>query len=467
MTEATLTTGSIDSTAIEKLRIDFGGDILRQSDQGFDEARHVYNGMFSERRPAVILRCRTTDDVVSAVNFCRDNGLLVAVKGGGHSIPGFSAVEGGVLIDLSQMNSVDVDPQSRIAKAGGGTTWAQFDAATQEHGLATPGGFVSTTGIAGLTLNGGIGYLSRKHGLSCDNLIGAEVVTSSGEIVEVSENDNAELLWGLRGGGGNFGIVTRFEFKLHPVTDVYLRVAMYDADKGKEVLKAYRDAAPSAPEGVVSAALFYTVPVDPMMPEELHGKMVWAIFAGCIGPESEGEPLTEFAIAVDGPLAAFGMTVPYTFAQQFQDEASKWGHQNYWKSGLLDVVSDEVIDKIAELAPTASSPLCQLNVLALGGAIAEVAEDATAYSNRTAVFNFSIDNIWEDSAENDKQIAWSRAFFEQIRPAMRGVYLNFIGDEGLDRVKESFGAKYERLVELKKKYDPINLFRLNQNIKPE
>lgn len=466
MNEATLTTGKIEQTLIDKLQVEFAGNVLLPKTEGYDDARLVYNGMFSDRRPSVVLQCVSTEDVVAAVNFVRDNGSLFAVKSGAHSIAGFSAVDGGVVIDLSQMNKVEIDPDARIARAQAGVKWAAFDAATQEHGLATPGGFVSTTGVAGLTLNGGIGLLSPKYGLTCDNLVGAEVVTASGEVLWVSEDENQDLLWGLRGGGGNFGIVTRFDLRLFPVTDVYWRVAMYPAERGAEVLRSYREGIAGAPDDLLTVAIFSTVPVHPMMPEELYGRKVWTVFAGYIGPESEGQEVTDFIPALPDPLAIFGMQIPYVMAQQFQDEAAVWGRQNYWKSGLLDELSDEVIDKVAELAPTVSSPFCTVTLLTLGGAIAAVDEDATAYSHRDAKFNFSIDNIWEDPAENESQIAWARDFFAQVQRHMRGVYLNFIGDEGLDRVREAYGSKYERIVELKRKYDPSNLFRLNQNIKP-
>lgn len=466
MTEAALTTGLVDDATVEKLKIEFTGKVLRPGEAGYDEARVVYNGMFQSRKPAAILRCSSTDEVVAAVNFARESRLLVAVKGGGHGIAGFSTVDGGVVIDLSPMKKVEVDPGARVATAQPGATWAEFDAATAEHGLATPGGFVSTTGIAGLTLNGGLGYLSRKYGLTCDNLIGAEVVTADGEVITTDESQNPDLLWGLRGGGGNFGIVTQFQYTLHPVTDIYLAIALYPSDKGAEVLRHYREMEAKQPEELISAVLFFTVPVNPMFPEEIHGQKTFGIFGAYIGPESEGEPHTRAVSQLPDPLISFAMTVPYTMAQQMQDQDSVWGRQNYWKSGFLNEFSDEVIDSIAKLAPAAPSSLCQLNVFGLGGAIAKVGEDETAYSNRGARYTFSIDNIWEDPAEDESQIKWSRAFFDQIKPHMTGVYLNFIGDEGEERVKEAFGAKYARLRELKTKYDPTNLFRLNQNIRP-
>ncbi|MEO7804225.1 MAG: FAD-binding oxidoreductase [Actinomycetota bacterium] len=466
MTEATLSSGVVDDISVEKLKVEFAGEVLRPGDHDYDEGRIVYNAMFQDRKPAAILRCTGTEDVVAAVNFARESGLFVAVKAGGHSIAGFSAVDGGILIDLSAMKKIDVDPEARTAKAQAGVKWAEFDAATQEHGLATTGGFVSTTGIAGLTLNGGTGILSRKHGLSCDNLMAAEVVTANGDVVRADESENPDLLWGLRGGGGNFGIVTQFEYKLHPVTDIFLAISMYPADRGAEVLRLYRDAAPTLPEEMISAVLFFTVPINPMFPEELHGQKVFAIFGVYVGSEADADAPIKALSQVPDPLISFGMAVPYVMAQQMQDEDSPFGNQNYWKSGFLSELTDEAIDTIARLAPTAPSKLCQLNVLGLRGAIARVGDDDTAYSNRDAAFNFSIDNIWEDPAENDAQIKWSREFFAEMQPHLSGVYLNFIGDEGEGRVRESFGAKYAKLADLKSKYDPANLFRLNQNIHP-
>lgn len=468
MSEAKLATGVVDDVSVEKLRIDFAGNVLKLGDPGFDEARLVFNGMFADRKPAVILQCTSTEDVVSAVRFARESGLIVAVKGGGHSIAGFSAVEGGVLIDLSLMKRIDVDAEGRTAKAQPGVKWAELDTATQAHGLATPGGFISSTGIAGLTLNGGlVGYLTRKFGMACDNLVEAEVVTAEGEVVRTSESENPDLLWGLRGGGGNFGIVTQFTFKLHPVTDIFLSISMYPVAKGDEVFRAYREHAPKQPDELFSGILYFTVPVDPMMPEELHGQKVFAAMGAYVGPEADGQTHTAFLNQVPGSLASFSMTIPYLMAQQMQDSSSLWGEQNYWKSGLLNDLTDEAIEAIVSLAPTATSPKCALNLLYLRGAISRVGEGDTAYSNRDVAYNFSIDNVWEDPSENDQQIEWARAFFAQMEPYLTGVYLNFIGDEGQDRVKDAYGAKYERLVALKRKYDPTNLFRLNQNIKPD
>ncbi|HVF12043.1 MAG TPA: FAD-binding oxidoreductase, partial [Actinomycetota bacterium] len=354
MAEATLTTGTVDDSQVAKLKIEFQGEVLRPGDKGYDEGRTVYNGMFQDRKPAAILRCTNTDDVVTAVNFARSSGLLVAVKAGGHSIAGFSAVDGGIVIDLSLMRAVDVDPDAKTAKAQAGVTWAEFDAATAEHGLATPGGFVSKTGIAGLTLNGGLGLLSRKYGLSCDNLISAKVVTADGEVVHADETENDDLFWGLKGGGGNFGIVTEFVYKLHPVTDVFMVMAMYPADRGAEILRLYRDIVPTQPEELATIALFFTVPVNPMFPEELHGQKVFAIFAGFIGSEAEAQAHVGFIGQIPDPLLSMGMTVPYVMVQSMQDEDVPFGRQNYWKSGFLSELTDEVIDKIARLAPTAT-----------------------------------------------------------------------------------------------------------------
>jgi FAD/FMN-containing dehydrogenase len=466
MKEATLTTGTVDDVSVEKLKIDFGGEVLRPSDTGYDEARTVYNGMFDDRKPAAMLRCQNTNDVVAAVNFARESGLLVAVRGGGHSIAGFSVVDGGLVIDLSAMKSVQVDAAARIAKVEPGVKWAELDAATQEHGLATPGGFVSTTGVAGLTLNGGIGFLSRKYGLTSDNLLRAEVVTASGEVIVADESQNADLLWGLRGGGGNFGIVTRFEYRLHPLTDVFFDFALYPADKGAEVLRAYRALAEGQPDEVFSAAAFATVLPNPMFPEELYGQKTVAIFGGYLGSQSDAEPHMGFVHEVPDHLMSMAMPIPYVMAQQIQDEATPWGSQNYWKSGLMNELTDEAIDKIATIAPTAPSPRCTVTVFGLGGEIARVDEESSAYPNRDAAFDFSIDNIWEDPAENEMQIKWSRDFFDQLKPHLGGAYLNFIGDEGQERVRESYGPKYSQLASLKRKYDPTNLFRLNQNIRP-
>ncbi len=458
---------TIDTDTTELLAAGFSGNLLRPGDAMYDEARQVYNAMF-DRHPALIVQCRNTEDVVAAMKFARAAGLEVAVRAGGHSIAGFSACEGGIVIDLSLMKHVDVDPDRRIARVQPGVLLGELDAATQEHGLATPLGFISVTGVGGLTLNGGIGWLTRKHGLSCDNLVAAEVVLANGSVVRANDTENSELMWGLRGGGGNFGIVTSFEYRLHEISDVYFEMRFYDAAALGDVLRLFGACGPALAEDCVGGAVAMTVPHSEMFPEQLHGQFVAALLLGHLGGD-EAEAKQAFAPfdAAPAPLFAMGMTVPYVVAQSMQDEDMPSGRQNYWKAGNLRGLTEDVIDVLTTRAPTVLSPHAQVMVLLLGGAMGRVGETDTAYCGRDAVFNVSIDNIWEDPAENEEQIAWSRAFYDTLAPHLSsGVYLNWASEESTDRVKYAYGPNYERLVALKDQYDPTNFFRRNQNIKP-
>jgi len=455
----------IDSTAVEKLATEFSGELLRDGDAGYDDARDVYNGMFSARRPDLIARCRSTADVVAAVNFARITGVDLAVKGGGHSIAGFSTTDGGLLIDLSPMKHVDVDADNRIARAQPGVLLGELDAATLQHGLATPLGFVSVTGIAGLTLNGGIGFLARKHGLSCDNLIGAEVVLADGTVVTASDDENTQLMWGLRGGGGNFGIVTRFEYRLHEVGDVYMRMCFYEPEAFSDILRSFASVAPDLSEDVVAAAVAVTVPPSEMFPPELHGRAAALVLLGHLAGEAGASELAAFPIP-GGALVDMAMALPFQEAQMMQDEDAPRGRRNYWKSANFTELTDDAIGVLAERAFTAMSPHTQAGVLILGGAVSRVAESATAYTGRDALFTLMLDNIWEDPDEDDAQIAWSRSVYDALTPFFSdGAYLNFTVEDG-DGVAKAYGANYPRLVDLKNTYDPTNLFNRNQNIKP-
>jgi FAD/FMN-containing dehydrogenase len=453
--------------AVQKLATEFTGELLRPDDTGYDDARAVWNGMFSERRPALVARCRTTADVVAAVNFARTNDIEIAVRGGGHSIAGFSVCEGGLVIDLSPMKQIEVDADARVARAQPGVLLGELDAATQVHGLATTLGFVSITGIAGLTLNGGMGYLSRKHGHTCDNLTAAEVVLADGTVVHASDTENADLMWGLRGGGGNFGIVTRFEYSLHEVTELYGHMRFYDASALEDVLRAFVHETPKLPDDAVAFFATMTVPENPMMPPELHGKFAVMVLIGCIGNEEFGKPVVSRVELGRTPVFEMAMTMPYQMVQMIQDADVPAGRRNYWKAGNLTSVPDEAIEVFAQRAVTATSPFCSTSLILLGGAIARVGETDTAYSGRDALFNFSIDNAWEDPAQDAQQIAWSQSFYEAMTPHLSGgAYLNFVSEEPADKVRQAYGANYERLAALKDTYDPTNLFHMNQNIKP-
>ena len=466
MTTSTPNT-TIDDTIVEKLAAGFEGRLLRDGDEGYDDARRVYNAMF-DRRPGLIARCASTADVVAAVSIAREHDLLVAVRGGGHSIAGFSVCDGGLVIDLSPMTAIHVDPERRVARAQGGARLRDLDAATQAFGLATPLGFVSVTGIAGLTLNGGVGFLSRSHGLTCDNLVGAEVVLANGEVVQVSETEHTDLLWGLRGGGGNFGVVTSFTYRLHEVTEVFGDMQFFTVDRFAEVLRHFARVSPGLPDDALLYAATLTIPDSEMFPPELHGRFCALLFGAFLGSEDDGRrvlaPLHE-----GGPEPDFAMAMgmPYQMAQMMQDEDMPDGRQNYWKSGNLDELTDAAIEVIASHAATATSPYTAVGLLTMGGAIARVGETDTAYSGRSAAYNLSLDNIWLDPAENEAQIAWTRRFHEALAPHFgAGAYLNFNAEVDAAGVAAAYGPNYARLRELKDRYDPTNLFRLNQNVRP-
>ena len=465
-------TATVDEAALEELSMVFRGAVLHPGEEGYEEARVIFNGMF-ERRPAMIVRCSGTADVIDAVKFARAHDLLVAVRGGGHSVAGNSICEGGLMIDLSQMNGVHVDRKARTVRAQGGATWGAVDREAQAFGLATPGGVVSTTGVAGLTLNGGIGWLRNKYGLSCDNLISAEVVTADGELLTASATEHKDLLWALRGGGGNFGIVTSLEFQAHPLGPVVMAaVPMYPLESGPKILRRWRDWVATSPDEVTSAALLWTLPVHPNMPEAAQGQPVLITAGVYAGSPEEGErvlqPLREFG----EPLGEIAGAMPFRMVQSAFDPFFPATGEilSYWKSLYVSDLSDEVIDIICEQGANRSSPMTLINIPYLGGAVRRVRPDETAFAVRDAAFMISIDGNWRDPSEGQTHIAWVREAWDRLLPHSTGaVYLNFMGaeEQGADAlVRSAFGANYDRLVDVKTKYDPTNMFRLNQNIKP-
>jgi len=444
------------------LKQDFRGQLLTPNDAGYDEARKIWNGMI-DKRPAFIARCTGVDDVVLCGNFARMNNLLLAVRGGGHNLAGNAVCDGGLVIDLSRMKRVRVDPPRRTARAEPGLTWGEFDRETQAFGLATTGGQISTTGIAGLTLGGGWGYLARRFGLTCDNLLSVELVTANGEILTASAAENPDLFWGLRGGGGNFGVATSFEYQLHPVGQVLAGIVAYPLQKAREVLKLYRDFTNSSPDEMASGIVLITLP---------DGTAVVGIVVCYSGPLAEGERLVK-------PLRAFAPLlmdqigpIPYTAAQQLIDGFYPSGLQNYWKSSFLKEISDDAIDILVAYCSKRPTPICHgLIEHQLGGAVRRADRQATAFAHRDVEYSFMALGVCVDPAEAAKCIAWAREFWEAMQPCSTGgVYVNYLGreaDEGPERIKAAYGPeKYARLVALKKKYDPTNLFSLNQNIKP-
>ena len=457
----------LKAAKLEDLKDSFRGKILLPSDDGYESARKIWNATI-DRHPALIARCATTSDVVLAVNYARDNGLILAVRGGGHNIAGNAVCDDGIVIDLSQMKAASVDPEARRGTIEGGATLADLDAATQAHGLATPIGINSTTGIAGLTLGGGFGWLSRKFGMTIDNLESAEVVTAAGEVVRASASERPDLFWALRGGSGNFGVVTRFEFRLHPVgPDVLSGLIVYPISEAKRVLQQYREFIAKAPEEISVWPVLRQAPPLPFLPAETHGKTVIVLALLYAGDPKQGEPLIE-PLRKFGPLAGEHVGVqPYTAWQKAFDPLLTFGARNYWKSHNFSTLEDGLFDVVIEYVEKMPSPQSEIFFGALGGATTRPAPHSAAYAHRDAMFVMNFHGRWEDPADDERCIRWARDFFNASAPfASGGVYVNFLtADEGV-RVRNAYGANYDRLAQVKHKYDPGNLFRMNQNIKP-
>jgi len=460
----------IDAAAIESFAQRLRGGLLRPGDAGYGETRRVWNGTI-DRRPALIARCRGTADVVDAVSFAREHELLVSVRGGGHNVAGTAVCDGGLMIDLSLMRGVYVDPHARTARVQGGATWGDVDRETQVFGLATPGGAISTTGVAGLTLGGGYGHLRRKYGLSCDNLRSVELVTADGQVLTASETEHADLFWAIRGGGGNFGIITSFEFRLHPVgPTVMLCAPMYALAEAATILPRWRDFMAAAPEELSCNAAFWSIPDVPMFPEQLRGQPILVLAGMYAADVDDGarviQPLRELGM----PLLDLSGPVAYTAAQSGFDAFFPPGTQHYyWKAIYLDRLDDEVIAAAVESGAGRPSPLTLLPIWHMGGAISRVDPAATAFARRDAPYMFSLDSTWTDPADGERNIAWTRDVWRAMhRFSSAPAYLNFpgFGEEGQDLVKAAYGANYDRLVAVKTRYDPTNFFRMNQNITP-
>ncbi len=422
-----------------------------------------------DRRPAVIARASGSADVACAIGYARANGLTLAIRGGGHSVAGYSTVEGGLLLDLGPMKAIDVDPATRLARVQPGVVWGELDRATQAHGLATTGGRMTTTGVAGFVLGSGSGWLERLCGLAADNLIAAEVVTADGETIAVSESENAELLWGLRGGGGNFGVVTEFTLQLHPVApEMYGGMLLYPRTQAPEVLRRLRDFLRDAPREVCGGAIFMHAPPAPFVPPDLQGAPAIAVVVGYVGSVAEGAEALAPLKQVGDPAADLVGPTTYLDFQAITDPGNPPGRRNYWRSELLPDAPDEALDALVACASHAASPTSVVVLGRAGGAIGDVAEDATAMSGRAAEWQFHCYASWAglDDAPN---IAWARSSAEALRPwTMAGIALNFLSEIDNNRVRSTFGAaKYERLVGLKHRWDPDNVFAMNQNIPPE
>ena len=451
---------------IALFRATLSGDLLTPQDPAYAQARRVWNGMV-DRYPALIARCLSPQDVSGAVRFGRDHGLPIAVRGGGHNVAGLGTCDNGIVLDLSGMRDFALDAAAGTARVGPGHTWGSFDAAAAEAGLATTGGLISSTGVAGFTLGGGIGWLMRRYGLACDNLVAAELITADGERVYTDESQRPELLWGLRGGGGNFGVVTSFTFRLHPVTTVFGGMALYPAERAREVLNAFAELTATAPDGLTSLAAFITAPPAPFVPEGLQGRPAIAIVACYAGDPADGEATIASLRRIDPPAADLFGPIPYVALQSMLDAGAAAGLRNYWKSGYLRTLEPDFLDHLVERAVSAPSPLTQVHLHHMGGAVACVPGDQTAFAHRDASFALNLVGTWDAPGADDANISWVRETWEDLGTWTSGVYVNFLGAEGDDRVRAAYGdATYARLARLKRQYDPENVFHLNQNVHP-
>jgi FAD/FMN-containing dehydrogenase len=449
----------LEEAAVADFAAGLRGPLLRPGDGQYDEARRIWNGMI-DRRPALIARCAGVADVIAAVRFARTHGILVSVKGGGHNITGNAVCEGGLMIDLSLMKSVRVDLGKRTARAEAGLTWGEFNRETQAFGLATTGGVVSTTGIAGLTLGGGLGWMMGKHGLSCDNLLSADIVTAGGEFLTASATEHPDLFWGLRGGGGNFGVVTSFEYQLHPVGPVLAGMVIHPIDKAREVLRFYRDFCRSCPDEMLAAASLMTSP---------EGAPVAVIIVSYIGDIAKGEALVAPLRQFGSPLADTIAPTSYTELNTLFDAAVPYGGvQRYWKSSFLKDLGDDLIEVFIERSAKFLSPMSMVLFFHMHGAATRADPNGTAFGLRDDQWDYDVISQWNDPAEAPGHIQWTRNFWNAVEPFATGeVYVNHLdAEEGTTRIRAAYGRNYDRLVALKNRYDPTNLFRLNQNIKP-
>jgi FAD/FMN-containing dehydrogenase len=450
------------------LRASVRGSVIGPDDDGYDEARSVFNGMI-DRHPAAVVRAANAADVAAAVTFARDGGLDLAVRGGGHSVPGFGTCDDGIVIDLSGMREVVVDGEAKRARAQGGATWGDFNDATYPFGLATTGGIISTTGVGGLTLGGGIGYLTRGFGLSLDNLVGADVVTADGRQVHASDDENDDLFWALRGGSGNFGVVTSFEFRLHPVKDIYGGPMFYELSEAENVLKFYREYIADAPEEMGAFPAFQIAPPLPFIPEDRHGDTFIAIVACWAGPVEQGENAFKPFHDVAPVIAEHVGPAPYPAMNSAFDGLYPPGQlQHYWKASFVKELTDDGIAAHLKYGPEVPVVNSTVHIYPINGAVHRVASDATAFAYRDANFATVIAGMWPDPSQNEANTKWVRDYYDATAPHSEpGGYINFMAGDDQNRIKANYKGNYGRLVEIKRKFDPDNLFHLNQNISPQ
>lgn len=454
---ATIPGAEVDEATVQGFKARLRGELLRSRDEGYDVARKIFNGMF-DKRPGLIARCAGTADVINAVIFARRHNLSVAVRGGGHSAAGKSICDGGMLVDLSLMKGIRVDPAKRTAEAQPGLRLGDFDRETQAFGLATTLGIVSNTGIAGLTLGGGIGWLNGKYGLACDNLLSVDMVTADGQLLTASATENQDLFWGVRGGGGNFGIVTSFRYQLHPVDQVLGGLLAYPMSKAEEVLRFYDDFSHESPDELSTAAGLLTAP---------DGNSSVLIVVCYTGPLREGERILKPLRTFESPVIDAIRPMKYVEMQSILDEGYPSGRLHYWKSNFLPALSSDAIETMIEQAESRPSPLSALVLQQMHGKASRIPREETAFPHRNEQYDFLIVSQWADAAANELNIRWARDCWEKMQPFVeKAVYVNDLGEEGDQRVKEAYGPNYPRLVALKNKYDPTNFFHNNQNIKP-
>lgn len=451
---------------LNQLREQVRGEVVAPGDASYDEARSVHNGMI-DRRPTAVVQVANAGDVIATVNYARENELDLAIRGGGHSAPGFGTVDGGIVIDFSRSRSVRVDPSARTARADGGVTWGDLNAAAHAFGLATPGGIISTTGIAGLTLGGGIGYLSRGFGLSLDNLISADVVTADGQFLVANEDENADLFWALRGGGGNLGVCVSLEYRLHPVNDVYWGPMFYEVEETENILRFYREYMKGAPEEMGVFPAFQIAPPLPFIPEDRHGDMFAALVACWAGPVEEGEAQFKPFHEVAEVKAEMVGPVPFPAINAAFDGLYPKGLRAYWKGNYVKTLTDEAIAAHVEHGPKAPTVSSTMHLYPIDGACHRVGADETAFGHRDANWSMVIVSCWDDPAADEANIQWVRDYSDAVAPhSEEGGYVNFMFGDDDNRVPANYGANYGRLVEVKRKYDPDNVFHVNQNIQP-
>ena len=450
----------------DALRQRVRGEVIAEADASYDDARRVWNGII-DRRPALVVRCTGNADVIAAIAFAREQGLPVSVRGGGHNVAGTAVAEGGVVLDLGPMRNVSVDLERTTVRAGGGARLGDVDHETQAFALATPFGVVSRTGIAGLTLHGGMGFLTRRLGLSSDNLVAADVVTADGKLVHADAERNSDLLWALRGGGGNFGAVTSFEYKLHPVgPEVFMAITFYPAEAAGDGLRVFRDVMANGPEELMGVALYWTAPAEQPFPPEWHGKPVFILAACWSGPLDEAEAAVKPLREVTTPVADLSSPMPFVVAQSLFDPEYPDGRRYYWKSIYLSEIGDAETELLDRYAATRPSLLSSIDVWALGGAMRREPEGGSAFAKRDAPFLLGVESNWEDAADDEQNIDWTRRLVDEASAlSPGGTYLNFPGfvEEGEQLLRDTYGANYDRLREVKAKYDPDNVFRNNLN----